>query len=60
MCLLKLILNQGNYVGVAIMCKHFVLTVNTLRKETEEVVYRSGTIPKTLAEDNLIHEDLRC
>ena len=47
---------QGNYIGLAIMCKRMVLTVGTNTKYQSSHVYRSGSTPKIIAEKVKIYE----
>ena len=47
---------QGNYIGLAIMCKRMVLSVGTNTKYQSSHVYRSGSTPKIIAEKVKIYE----
>lgn len=47
---------RGFYVGMSIMCKRFMMLVNTLSKEEKgNFVYRRGSSPKCLAEKRIIY-----
>ena len=47
---------QGNYIGLAIVCKRMVLFINTLRNFGENHVFRSDLHPKAKAERTLLYE----
>ena len=47
---------QGNYVGLAIMCKRFVLLVNRVCSNEKERVCKSGSSPKDYIDRKLICE----
>jgi len=44
---------QGNYVGLAIMCKRFVLVINSLSDKGDDKVYHSGSKPKCKPEKTI-------
>ena len=47
---------QGNYIGLAIMCKRRILSFAASTKFDADNVYRSGTTPKILLEKTKIYE----
>ena len=51
---------RGNYVGLAIMCKRFVLTVNSLTVTNTNLVYKSGSKPFYSPEKKRLYELLNC
>lgn len=47
---------QGNYIGLAKMCKRFLVDLLKMREDTEQVVYRTGSKPECTLERTMIYE----
>ena len=55
-CTLKAFAKQGNYIGLAIMCKRMVLEINSFSSYSSKNVYRSGSTPRRVAERTMVYE----
>ena len=48
---------QANQIGVAKMCKRFIIMLSALETQVEvPITYRMGKAPKTIAEKKLIYD----
>ena len=48
---------QGNIIGLSIMCKQFIQLIHAIREDEDgQVVYKSGSSPKTIPEKQMLYE----